>query len=74
MSERRFALFITTDGQAVAISADAVQCIYYGPPRINAVGAVQICLRDNSQVTVKGDIDQVASRLGFDLPAGPRPS
>jgi hypothetical protein len=67
MSERRLALFLTTSKQAVAINPDAVQCIYYGPPRIRIDGAVQICFRDGSEVTVKGDIDLVAKRLGIEL-------
>jgi hypothetical protein len=72
MSERQLALFKTTSDQAVAINPDAVQCIYYGPPRVKD-GSVQICFRDDSSVTVKGDFAVVALLLGIVLPSGPRP-
>lgn len=73
MSDRRMALFMTSSDQAVAINPDAVQCVYYGPPRIKTDEAVQICFRDDSQVTVKGDIEHVAKLLGFEIPASQRP-
>ena len=67
MSERRLIKFVAAEfgGQIIAINPDYVRCIV-GPARQNS-NAVSIGLGDGDSVSVEGDIDHVAKRLGFQL-------